>query len=62
MFFNKGIRQECGGENEKAKHEEPTTKETNHETYEDHAGLEINILQQTTNFGDALSKLAIRAA
>jgi hypothetical protein len=54
MFFNKGYRQERSGENEKAKHEEPTTKETNHETHEGRARLEVNIIQQTRNFGDAL--------
>jgi hypothetical protein len=62
MFFNKGYRQERSGKNEKAKHQEPTTKETNHETHESRARLRVNIFQQRTIFADVLFQITIRTA
>lgn len=50
MFFNKGYRQERRGENEKAKHEEPTSKRRNHQAREGRARLEVNSFQQTRIF------------
>jgi len=63
MLSSQSDCQERCGNNEKAKHEKPTTKKGNHEMHESRAGLEAEHSAMDKEFLLILhSKLSIRVA